>query len=365
MVCRRAGKQLWLGKCVGLRVQRGSAGSAFSRSQHLCRRPAFEGDAQEVLLRGAGPPPPSSAPQEGLLGGWGRPAAGAGGGGETAGGPKGAGGVQSVEAPGKESRQLAWPHRSGDSERESARGSDAGSKGLPKTGKGVLDTPSGKPKGQNERGEDAGVRQTPGLTTASRGPGRTEANSPDSCSPREEAPGLITGAKGVSRCTGLPVLSASDFPGAPAGKDPLVPARVREGLTAPDVMGISRTSRGACQVSFPVITAACRRQNEQPALGRSEALLCQATRLESSRGSCSSSGTPLTKTEARALGWLRMTALPGNSYHPRFRMAPFLPPLGPCEASQNHHAVVVKAVCADFPHACFHSSTRGLCLRFL
>lgn len=89
----------------------------------------------------------------------------------------------------------------------------------------MLDTPSGKPKGQNERGEDAGVRQTPGLTTASRGPGRTEANSPDSCSPREEAPGLITGAKGVSRCTGLPVLSASDFPGAPAGKDPLVPAR--------------------------------------------------------------------------------------------------------------------------------------------
>lgn len=47
--------------------------------------------------------------------------------GETAGGPQGAGGVQSLdgaEAPGKESRQPAWPHDSGDSEREGCAGTD-------------------------------------------------------------------------------------------------------------------------------------------------------------------------------------------------------------------------------------------------
>ena len=42
----------------------------------------------------------------------------------------------------------------------------------------------------------------------------------------------------------------------------------REGLTAADVMGISKTNRGACQVRFSVITAVCRRQNEEPPLGR-------------------------------------------------------------------------------------------------
>ncbi|XDA71732.1 hypothetical protein R6Z07M_002010 [Ovis aries] len=38
--------------------------------------------------------------------------------------------------------------------------------------KRVLDTPSGKPKGQNERREDGGVQQTRGPTKASQGPGR-------------------------------------------------------------------------------------------------------------------------------------------------------------------------------------------------
>lgn len=74
-VRRQAGTQPWLGTCAGLGARRGSASTAFSRNQHLCRRPASRGDAQEALLRGARPPPLSSAPQEGLLGGWGRPTA--------------------------------------------------------------------------------------------------------------------------------------------------------------------------------------------------------------------------------------------------------------------------------------------------
>ena len=71
---RRAGKQLRPGTRTGLRVP-GVGRHCLQQEPASVPETCTRGHAQEVLLCGARPPPPSSAPQEGLVGGWGRPAA--------------------------------------------------------------------------------------------------------------------------------------------------------------------------------------------------------------------------------------------------------------------------------------------------
>ena len=73
----------------------------------------------------------------------------------------------------------------------------------------------------------------------------------------------------------------------------------REGLTAADVMGVSRTNRGACQLRFSGITATCRRQNEEAPLGRERGSAAPGNAPGVLTREVQVSGTPLAKAEAR------------------------------------------------------------------
>ena len=130
----------------------------------------------------------------------------------------------------------------------------------------------------------------------------------------------------------------------------------REGLTAADVMGVSRTNRGACQLRFSGITATCRRQNEEAPLGREGGSAAPGNAPGVLTREVQVSGTPLAEAEARALGLLRTTALAGNRGRPRSRAAPL------CPHSERRHSITLQwwqRQCALTPHACFPSSTTG------
>lgn len=103
------------------------------------------------------------------------------------------------------------------------------------------------------------------------------------------------------------------------------------------------------------ITAACRRQNEEAALGRERGSAAPGNAPGVVTREVQVSGSPLTKAEERALGLLRTPALAGTEAA-RLSSGPS------CPHSERRHRITLqwwRRQRALTPHACFPSSTTG------